>query len=104
MNGIVIIPLDQLEKILERLIQKNTTQKESHSNSDASDELNQKLAAKFLDVSQSTLIRWKRMGKVPFEQLPGSSKVTYYKSQLRTARQKLSNSAREHSKSKNIEE
>ena len=50
--------------------------------------LNQKQAAMFLGITQATLIRWKKKGKVPYQQLPGSSKVTYYKSQLRAALQR----------------
>lgn len=50
--------------------------------------LNQKQAAKFLGITQATLIRWKKLGKVPYQQLQGSSKVTYYKSQLRLALQR----------------
>lgn len=47
------------------------------------EKLNQKQAASFLGVSQGTLISWKKKGMVPYYQLPGSSKVAFYKSQLR---------------------
>ncbi len=47
------------------------------------DEMNQKEAAKFLGVTQTTIIKYKREGKIPYEQLPGSTKVKYYKSQLK---------------------
>jgi hypothetical protein len=50
--------------------------------------LNQKQAAVFLGITQATLIRWKKQGKVPCQQLPGSSKITYYKSQLKVALQR----------------
>lgn len=46
--------------------------------------MNQKEAAEFLGVSQSTLIAWKRKKLVPYEQLNGSSKIRFYKSQLKT--------------------
>jgi excisionase family DNA binding protein len=52
------------------------------------DRLNQKQAAEFLGITQATLIRWKKQGKVPYHQLPGSSKITFYKSQLRAALQR----------------
>ncbi|MBS1507011.1 MAG: helix-turn-helix domain-containing protein [Bacteroidetes bacterium] len=45
--------------------------------------MNQKEAAEFLGVSQSTLITWKKRGLVPYEQLQGSSKIRFYKSQLK---------------------
>ncbi len=47
------------------------------------DEMNQKQAAKFLGVSETTIIKYKREGKIPYEQLPGSTKVRFYKSELR---------------------
>jgi hypothetical protein len=49
----------------------------------ANDRVNQKQAAEFLGITQSTLIRWKKLGMVPFEQLEGSTKVFFYKSQLK---------------------
>lgn len=45
--------------------------------------MNQKQAAQYLGVSQSTLISWKRKKKVPYEQIQGSSKIRFYKSQLK---------------------
>ncbi|MBS1491405.1 MAG: helix-turn-helix domain-containing protein [Bacteroidetes bacterium] len=45
--------------------------------------MNQKEAAEFLGISQSTLITWKKRGLVPYEQLQGSSKIRFYKSQLK---------------------
>lgn len=55
------------------------------SHLDVSDDeiLNQKEAARFLGISQPTIIKWKKDGKIPYEQLPGSSKVRFYKSQLK---------------------
>lgn len=47
------------------------------------DEMNQREAAKFLSVSESTIIKYKREGKIPYEQIPGSKKIKYYKSQLK---------------------
>ena len=52
------------------------------------EEMNQREASKFLGISQTTIIKWKREGKIPFEQVPGSSKVRFYKSQLRKAVQR----------------
>ncbi|WP_258099563.1 helix-turn-helix domain-containing protein [Marinoscillum pacificum] len=50
--------------------------------------INQREAAKFLDVSEVTIISWKKQGKIPYEQLPGSAKVRFYKSQLRAVIQR----------------
>lgn len=50
--------------------------------------MNQREAAKFLEVTEATLIRWKKRGLVPYEQLPGSTKVTFYKSQLKATIQR----------------
>ena len=47
------------------------------------DEMNQKQAALFLGVSEATIIKYKKEGKIPYEQLPGSTKVRYYKSELK---------------------
>jgi len=50
--------------------------------------LNQKEAAEFLSISQTTIIKWKKEGKIPYQQVPGSSKIRFYKSQLRKAVQR----------------
>ncbi|MCR9252079.1 MAG: hypothetical protein NXI20_16760 [bacterium] len=47
--------------------------------------MNQREAAEWLGVSEPTIIRYKKEGLVPFEQLPGSSKVKFYKSELKKA-------------------
>jgi len=45
--------------------------------------MNQKEAAAFLEISVSTLISWRKRGLVPYEQIQGSSKIRFYKSQLK---------------------
>jgi len=50
---------------------------------DKKDEMNQKEAANFLGVSETTIIKYKKQGKIPYEQIPGSTKVRFYKSELR---------------------
>lgn len=83
MNELVITSKDELEKMLRNLV--NEVFRLTPNVSDADEErLNQKQAAVYLGITQSTLIRWKKNGLVPCEQLPGSTKVTYYKSQLKT--------------------
>ncbi len=54
----------------------------------SNDRLNQKQAAAWLGITQSTVIRWKKHGLVPYEQVKGSTKIFYYKSQLKYVIQK----------------
>lgn len=50
--------------------------------------MNQREAAEYLGISQVTLISWKKKGLVTCEQLPSSSKIWYYKSQLKLVLQR----------------
>ncbi len=45
--------------------------------------MNQRMAADYLDISQTTIIKWRKENKIPFEQIPGTNKIRYYKSQLK---------------------
>lgn len=47
------------------------------------DVMNQREAAIFLGVSEPTILRYKKEGLIPFEQLPGSKKIRFYKSELK---------------------
>jgi hypothetical protein len=48
--------------------------------------ISQKEALRILQCSAPTLLHWRSLGIIPFEKpYPGSRKVRYYKSQLRTA-------------------
>lgn len=89
MSELVITSKADLEKmligILSRMPGVNIS---SELEQDDDERLNQKQAAEFLGITQATLIRWKKQGKVPYQQLPGSSKVTYFKSQLRATLQR----------------
>jgi predicted DNA-binding transcriptional regulator AlpA len=88
-NELVITSKADLEKmligILSRMPRVNFLNEAEQADSER---LNQKQAAVFLGITEATLIRWKKQGKVPCQQLPGSSKVTYYKSQLKAALQR----------------
>jgi len=81
---VTVISQEQLENTLRKVLNEfqfhnaESTDKEEPS-------LNQKEAADFLGISQTTIIKWKNEGKIPYEQAPGSSKVRFYKSQLLTA-------------------
>lgn len=88
MSELVITSKEDLEKMLKGILSQiafSNSFTEEHS---SQERLNQKQAAEYLGITQATLIRWKKLGKVPCQQLPGSSKVTYYKSQLKTALQR----------------
>ena len=84
MTEIVVITKVELEALIRKTITEvlqatpNTNFKDIEG-----DKFNQKQAAQYLGISQSTLIAWKKKGAVPYEQLPGSSKIFYYKSQLK---------------------
>jgi DNA-binding transcriptional regulator YiaG len=88
MAELVITSKEDLEKMLKGILSQiawpNTTAKELRDD----ERLNQKQAAEYLGITQATLIRWKKLGRVPCEQLPGSTKVTYFKSQLKAAMQR----------------
>lgn len=83
MSELVITSKDELEKMLRALVTEIFS-KVPGMDTEGEERLNQKQAAEYLGITQSTLIRWKKNGLVPCEQLPGSTKVTYYKSQLKS--------------------
>jgi len=89
MSELVIISKADLEKMLRSILGLMTTRQTlpapegSIDDSQTDERLNQKQAAEFLGITQATLIRWKKKGLVPVEQLQGSTKVYYYKSQLK---------------------
>ena len=74
----ITFTLDELKQIITECIQGN-----SHSDIKESEAMNQKQASVFLGVTETTIIKYKKEGKIPYEQLPGSSRVRFYKSQLR---------------------
>ncbi len=56
---------------------------------DANDKpMNLKTTAEWLGVSCGTVISYKKRGILPYEQLDGSSRVRFYKSQIRQVQQK----------------
>ena len=88
MNELVILSKKELEKIFKDFLDEIRNSKVILSENIEDERMNQKEAAEYLGVSQATIIRWKKNGLVPCDQLPGSSKVTYYKSQLRAVVQR----------------
>ncbi|NOS93000.1 MAG: hypothetical protein HOP30_13835 [Cyclobacteriaceae bacterium] len=87
MSELVITTKDDLEKMLRNILLQIATPSNGTFD-DKGERLNQKQAAEYLGITEATLIRWKKQGRVPCEQLPGSSKVTYFKSQLKAAMQR----------------
>jgi hypothetical protein len=49
----------------------------------ANDRINQKDFCEWLGITESTAIRWRKMGKIECENIPGSSKIWYSKSKVR---------------------
>jgi predicted DNA-binding transcriptional regulator AlpA len=88
MSELIITTKDDLERMLKSIFGQIERSKPSDLNPEKGDRLNQKQAAEYLGITQSTLIRWKKDGRVPCEQLPGSTKVTYFKSQLKKTMQR----------------
>lgn len=77
--------VNELEKVFTEALKKTQISSFDVDNHSEEDMLNQKEAASFLGISQTTIIKWKKEGKIPYEQAPGSSKVRFYKSQLLAA-------------------
>lgn len=88
MSELVITSKEDLEKMLRSIFGQFEKSRSRVLDHDKDDRLNQKQAAEYLGITQSTLIRWKKNGRVPCEQLTGSTKVTYFKSQLKLALQR----------------
>ena len=79
----ISMSVTEFKDLIRESIAERASLKFDFQNSD--EEMNQKEASKFLGISQTTIIKWKKDGKIPFEQVPGSSKVRFYKSQLKKA-------------------
>ena len=73
--------LDELRQVINECV--NSSSNNPTNNGEVDDVMTQRQAAKYLGVSQTTIIKYKKQGKIPYEQLPGSSRVRFYKSQLR---------------------
>ena len=83
---IIVANLEDLEKIYRRIVVEIERAKLKNQPND-DEKLNQKNAARFLGITEATIINWKKSGRIPYEQLPGSKKVTYYRSQLKAVLQ-----------------
>jgi hypothetical protein len=82
MSQLVIITTpEELEKTLKKVLGQSEASKVLLEGQDEA--LNQVQAALFCGVTEATMIRWKKKKLIRCEQLPGSSKITYYKSRLK---------------------
>ena len=75
-----------LVKLLREVVKTEITKFVSFNINDKFNEkekMNQKEAAKFIGVCEVTMSKYKKAGLVPHHTLPGSCKITYYKSELR---------------------
>ena len=88
MAELIITSKEDVEKIFINFLDKLVKSKAIIFDPENDEKLNQKQAAEYLGITQSTLIRWKKNGLVPCDQLAGSSKVTYFKSQLKAVLQR----------------
>lgn len=80
---IIIVSKLEFEQMLRSFVDELKNQLVDKDIQGESGRMNQREAAIFLGVTEATIIRWKKKGMIPFEQLPGSTKVTFYKSQLK---------------------
>lgn len=87
MSNVIQLQLDDsvletlIEKVIERVI--NRTSSAYNTKEDNKERLSQVKAADFLGISQATLIEWKKQGKIPYEQIPGTRKISFYKEDLK---------------------
>jgi len=88
MSELIILSKKEVEKMFKDFLDEIRNSKIRAIDNDASERMNQKEAAEYLGITQATLIRWKKSGRVPYDQLPGSTKVTYHKSQLKAVIQR----------------
>src|SRR5882724_5184723 len=85
MSELIILSKKEVEKMFKDFLEEIRTSEAKNNNIAGNERMNQKEAAEYLGVTQATLIRWKKRGLVPCDQLPQSTKVIYYRSQLKAA-------------------
>lgn len=79
---LVTIPLHQLEEIFDKLLSKYAFSKTAEPNIELNGRMNQKEAAKFIGRSETTMVKYKKAGLLPFHEVPGTSLIIYYKTEL----------------------
>lgn len=84
---LIVTSKEDLEKMLKSILDQIEKSKLNNLDPEKGDRINQKSLALWLGTTQSTVIRWRKLGKLPYEKLPGSSKIFFYKSQVKAALQ-----------------
>ncbi len=87
MNKLVVTTEEELVRVLNGVLL-DFGKSSSNNTQEIDERLDQKSAARFIGISEQTLIRWRRNKMVPFEAIPGSSKIFFYKSQLKAVLRK----------------
>lgn len=87
MSELVITSKDELEKMMRNIFSQITKSSSLLLETENEERMTQTQCASWLGLSVQTLWRWRRLGLVPFEKLPGSSKVYFYKSQIKAVLQ-----------------
>lgn len=82
MNQTVLVSLEkgELKQLIKECLKEVTTLPDVDET-----KLTQLEAALFLEISETTLINWKKKGIVPYYQFPRTKRVYFLKSELRRA-------------------
>ena len=65
---------------------------ENYPNDKDEKHLSQKEASELLQISQTTIIEWKKKGLIPYHQIPNNRKIYYLKSELIEASKNMARS------------
>ena len=76
------MPADELINIIKKIITEYSPVQNIITSNNIDDKMNQKEAAKFLGLCESTMVKYKKIGILPYHQVPGSALIVYYKSEL----------------------
>ena len=81
MNESIIISLDRRE--LKDLIKQCLKEAVGMPSNEEELKFTQKEAARYLQISEPTLISWKKKGLIPYYQFPKTRRIYYLKSELK---------------------
>ena len=81
-NILISITPDEFKSIIkETILEINSNQPADRDEK----HLSQKEACELLQISQTTIIEWKKRGLIPYHQIPNTRKIYYLKSELAEA-------------------